>query len=180
MNRAATTMFHCSWPRLVILLIAVPSTPARAFDPFEIQVYDGTIDKRGEFGLEVHLNRQPDGARVTFEPSFGITDFWELGGYLQTAHGNYEGLKLRTKFVQERGLFRLGLNCEISLEPGARWGGEIRPIFAFENDRFLVAANPNIEFPLAFSPGAMAKIKLGPVAIGPEYYATVPDEQYLF
>jgi hypothetical protein len=153
--------------------------PAAAFDPFEIQVYDGTADGRGQFGLEMHLNRSPGEGHVTFEPSYGVTRFWELGGYLQTANGRYEGVKLRSKLVESAGDFRFGLNFELSREPGA-WGGEIRPILAFENDRFLLAANPIVEFPLAFSPCAMAKVKLGPVALGLEYYATLPDEHYLF
>lgn len=69
----------------------------------------------------------------------------------------------------------------MALEPGAKWGGEIRPIFAWESERFLFAANPNVSFPAAFEPGAMAKIKAGPIAIGLEYYGTFPgDENYLF
>ncbi|MGZ6142789.1 MAG: hypothetical protein ACXWLM_05600 [Myxococcales bacterium] len=166
------------------LFILLLSTPALAFDPFEIQIYDGTADAPCHFGLEAHLNRHHDETHLTFEPSFGVTRFWELGGYLQTAQGRYEGVKLRTKFVTPEGTFehlRLGLNFEAALEPGARWGGEIRPIFAWENHRFLFAANPNVSFPAAFEPGAMAKVKAGPVAFGLEYYGTFPgNENYLF
>jgi hypothetical protein len=152
-----------------------------AFDPFEIQVYDGTADDPGRPGLEVHLNRHHNETRLTFEPSFGLTRFWEIGGYFQTAQGRYEGVKLRSKFVTSQGQLRFGVNFELALEPGAHWGGEIRPIIAWENDRFLVAANPNISFPAAFEPGAMAKVKVGPIALGLEYYGTFPDdENYLF
>lgn len=113
-----------------------------------------------------------------------MTRFWEVGGYLQTAQGRYEGVKLRTKFVTPEGTFehlRLGLNFEAALEPGGHWGGEIRPILAWENRRFLFAVNPNVSFPAAFEPGAMAKVKAGPVAVGLEYYGTFPgNENYLF
>jgi len=167
---------------LAILLVA---GPAFAFDPFEIQVYDGTADEAGHAGLELHLNRHHDQTHVTVEPSFGVTRFWELGGYFQSAQGHYEGVKLRTKFVTPEGTvgrnLRLGINFEVALEPGGNWGGEIRPIFAWESDRFLFAANPNLSFPAAFEPGAMAKVKAGPIAIGLEYYGTFPDdENYLF
>lgn len=165
------------------LLLFLAAAPALAFDPFEIQVYDGTADGRGKFGLEVHLNRHHDATHLTFEPSFGVTRFWEIGGYLQFQQGRYEGVKLRSKLVTPEGTLgnlRLGLNGEVALEPGGAWGGEIRPILAFENARFLLAVNPNISFPgPSFEPGAMAKLKVGPVAVGVEYYGSLPDEHYL-
>jgi hypothetical protein len=156
------------------------AAPALAFDPFEIQVYDGTADARGEAGLEIHLNRHHEATRITFEPSFGVTDFWEIGAYLQTRQGHYEGVKLRSKFTAPVGDFRLGVNFELAYEPGAQWAGEIRPILAFENNRWLVAVNPSVTFPAAFEPGALAKVKVGPIAAGLEYYGTLPSEHYLF
>ena len=133
----------------------------------------------------MHLNHARGGTlNVTFEPSFGVLPFWELGAYLQTSDGRYEGAKLRTKFVTPEGwhpYLRLGLNAEIARVPNEGWGGEIRPIVAWEDERFLFAANPNVGFPLSFDPGAMAKLKLGPVALGVEYYASLADgEHYLF
>jgi hypothetical protein len=167
------------------LLALLAAWPALAFDPYEIQVYDGTADAPGRAGLEVHLNGARGSAfNVTFEPSYGILPFWEIGAYLQTSDGRYEGAKLRTKFVTPEGWhphLRLGLNAEIARIPNEGWGGELRPILAWENERFLLAANPNVGFPLSFDPGAMAKVKLGPVALGVEYYASLSDgEHYLF
>lgn len=167
----------------VALAVGLVAVPAFAFDPYEIQIYDGSIDARHEGGLEVHVNRPRGGPlHVTLEPSFGLTDWWELGGYFQTADGEYQGVKLRTKFVLPLSQFRLGVNFELSRIPNEGWGGEIRPILAFENDRFLVAANPIVSFPAEFEPGAMAKVKLGVVGLGLEYYAVLsrPREQYLF
>jgi len=167
------------------LAILLAATAAVAFDPYEIQVYDGTADDPGQFGLEVHLNRARHGTfNVTLEPSFGVLPFWELGAYLQTSDGRYEGAKLRTKFVTPEGFFpnlRLGLNAEIARIPNEGWGGEVRPIVAWEDARFLFAANPNIGFPLSFDPGVMGKVKLGGVAVGLEYYASLAEgEHYLF
>jgi hypothetical protein len=168
--------------RRAALIALFLAGPAAAFDPFEIQIYDGTADAPGESGLELHLNRAPGVTHWTFEPSIGLTRFWELGAYLQFAQGRYEGVKLRSKFVAPQGTFphlRLGVNFELAREPDA-WGGEIRPIVAWEDGRFLFAANPIVSFPAAFEPGAMAKIKLGPVALGVEYYSSLPHEHYLF
>ncbi|TMA84090.1 MAG: hypothetical protein E6J63_23550 [Deltaproteobacteria bacterium] len=167
------------------LLTLLAAAPVMAFDAFEIQVYDGTADQQGQAGLEVHLIRPRAGTfNVTFEPSYGVLPFWELGGYLQTSDGRYEGAKLRTKFVIPEGWhpnWRLGLNAELARIPNEGWGGEIRPIIAWENERFLFAANPNVGFPLSFDPGAMGKLKLGPIAAGIEYYASLADgEHYLF
>jgi hypothetical protein len=167
------------------LLALLAAAPALAFDPYEIQIYDGSADDRGQAGLEVHLNHARGGTlNVTFEPSYGILPFWEIGAYLQTSDGRYEGAKLRTKFVTPEGWhphLRLGLNGEIARIPNEGWGGEIRPIVAWEDERFLFAANPNVGFPLSFEPGGMAKVKVGPVALGVEYYASLAEgEHYLF
>ncbi len=167
------------------LLALLAAAPALAFDPYEIQIYDGTSDEPGHAGLELHLNHAKAGTfNATFEPSYGVLPFWELGGYLQTSDGRYEGAKLRTKFVTPEGLLgnvRLGLNAEIARIPNEGWGGEIRPILAWENDRWLLAANPNVGFPVSFEPGGMAKLKLGMIALGPEYYASLAEgEHYLF
>jgi hypothetical protein len=169
----------------LLLLTLLAAAPALAFDAYEIQVYDGTAREQGQAGIEVHLNRPRGGTvNVTFEPSYGVLPFWELGGYLQTSDGRYEGAKLRTKFVTPEGWhanLRLGLNAEIARVPNEGWGGEIRPIIAWEDERFLLAANPNVGFPVSFDPGAMAKLKLGAVALGVEYYASfADDEHYLF
>jgi hypothetical protein len=168
---------------LAAACVLCAASAALAFDPFEIQIYDGTADAPGEAGLEIHLNRHHDATHLTFEPSVGVTRFWEIGGYLQTQQGHYEGVKLRSKFVTPEGALghlRLGINFEVSLEPGGNTGGEIRPILAFEDARFILAANPIVSFPGPnFEPGAMAKVKAGPIAMGLEYYGTLPDQHYL-
>ena len=104
-----------------------------AVDPFEIQVYDATANSPGVPGIELHVNRVFDGVRAaaspelpahhqthfTLEPSLGIFPFLELGAYVQTAlnaDGSfaYAGTKLVTRYDANR------------------WGGEIRPIVAWD------------------------------------------------
>jgi hypothetical protein len=148
---------------------------ARAIDPFEIQVYDGTANAPREGGLELHLNRVADGVRtpdgtvlathhqthMTLEPSYGVTPTWELGAYLQTALRadgtfDYAGSKLRSKHVTRPGWdahFRLGVNFELSKVPTTYdadgWGTEVRPIVAWESDAWLFALNPIVDQSLA-------------------------------
>jgi hypothetical protein len=165
---------------LVVLALAASSGRARAGDPFEIQVYDGTANPPGAPGLEVHLNDWATGHRdaelpqrplhgqfhLTFEPSFGVTRSWELGAYLQLADRSddgqvdWAGVKLRSKFVTPpgwRGHWRLGLNFELAYLPATydadRWGSEVRPIVAWESDDWLFAVNPIVDQSLA-GPGA--------------------------
>ena len=174
------------------LALLCAASAARALDPFEIQVYDGTANPKGGVGLELHLNVASSAGHFTLEPSYGLTDFWELGGYLQSAlrsDGTFEyaGVKLRSKLVTVAGFdprWRLGVNLELSLLP-QRYdpnssGGEIRPIAAWESELFLFALNPIFGLSFGgtglrngptFEPAAMVKVKLKElIALGVEYY----------
>ncbi len=186
---------------------ALVARPAHAVDPWEIQVYDGTANPAGAPGLEVHMNTVADGRKeaeppelpshhqshLTLEPSFGVTSWWELGAYLQSAlepdgRFDYAGTKLRSKFVTPPSFhehLRLGVNFELAALPSRfdpdRYGVEMRPIVAWEDAHWLLAANPNLETALAgsgltdgpaFEPGLMAVWKVRElVGFGFEYYA---------
>src|SRR5439155_11727281 len=79
----------------VSLAALFAAAPARAADPFEIQVYDGTANAPRRFGLELHLNGYAAGPpaqgppvlglrrqlHATLEPSFGLFPWWEIGAY---------------------------------------------------------------------------------------------------
>jgi hypothetical protein len=185
------------------------STPGRAGDPFEIQVYDGTADAPGAPGLELHLNDWATGNReasapqvplhgqfhATLEPSIGVTDFWEVGAYLEGAVRaddgvvGFAGVKLRSKFVTPPDWdphWRLGVNLEVSYLPPAydadRWGSEVRPILAWHDRDWLFAFNPILDQSFAgsdarqgpsFQPAFKVARRAGPVALGIEYYATL-------
>jgi hypothetical protein len=162
---------------LAVLSFAVTPRAARAVDPFEIQVYDGTANAPGVPSLELHANHVFDGltnaeppelpahhrTHLTLEPAFGVTPFFEAGAYLQTAFRadgtfDYAGTKLRAKFVTPPGFHphvRLGANFEIAFLPerydAARVGTEIRPIAAWENETWLFVVNPILDVPLGGS-----------------------------
>lgn len=161
---------------LCFLAVCGVSAVARAGDPFEIQVYDGTANPPGVPGIELHLNDWATGNRgsappeaplhgqfhATLEPSFGLTPFWELGAYLQGAvraddgATDWAGVKLRSKFVTPESFdlhWRLGVNFEVSYLPATydadRWGSEVRPIVAWHDDDWLFALNPIVDQSLA-------------------------------
>ncbi len=182
--RATRRRPYARWGRgcAAFALATLASMRARAGDPFEIQVYDGTADAPGVFGLELHLNDWATGNRTsappeaalhgqfhaTLEPSFGILPFWEVGAYLQSAvrtddgAADWAGAKLRSKFVTPPGWnahFRLGLNLELSYLPPAydhdRWGSEIRPIIAWQDADWLFVINPIVDQALAGSDASL-------------------------
>jgi hypothetical protein len=190
-----------------LLVLALP-VRVRAADPFEIQVYDGTANPVGIPGAELHLNDWVTGHRdaappeaplhgqfhATLEPSFGVTPFWELGAYFQMAvrtddgRVDWAGVKLRSKFVTPprwNARWRLGVNFELALLPDTydrdRWGSEVRPIVAWQNEDWLFAVNPILAQSLghgagggpSFEPAAKIARSLGPIALGFEYYGTV-------
>jgi hypothetical protein len=92
-------MSRYSLPFLSLAVLAALH-PAAAQDPFEIQVYEYATVPRGRWDLETHVNYTARGIRtfdagvapsegqthLTFELTRGITDYFELAGYLVTAH----------------------------------------------------------------------------------------------
>ena len=168
---------------LILLAALATSGPARAVDPFEIQVYEGDINDSGQLGLEVHANLVPVGRttpepparvapddvfRLTLEPSLGILEWWEIGAYLQMAlepggpAGHFGGFKLRSKFIVPRrltGALIVGLNVEVgrgaAVFGATGWDTEFRPILVWAHDRFMVAANPMIGWALSGPDGGL-------------------------
>jgi hypothetical protein len=174
MRRALRTLAQLG----AALGLASASADARAGDPFEIQVYDGTANPPGVPGIELHLNQWATGNtgatppeaelhgqfHATLEPSLGILPWWELGAYLQgavrTDQGvvDWAGVKLRSKFVTPPTWdphWRFGMNFEVSYLPPTydhdKWGSEIRPILAWHDPDWLFVLNPILDQPLAGS-----------------------------
>ena len=193
---------------LVSALLAC-AAPAGAVDRFEIQVYEADVNEPGQLGLEAHVNytmrgtRTPefpgqvppdDVGRLTLEPAIGVTEWLELGAYVQflAAPGGerrFAGVKGRAKLVvpERLGLpIFLGLNVEVSNVPGAvepdRWANELRPIIGVRGGRWLLSVNPNVGYALSgpdrFRPELQpcGKVsfdtRLG-FAVGAEYYASL-------
>jgi hypothetical protein len=206
---------------LTLLLLTSQSL---AMDLFEIQVYQNDLNSPGQFGLEVHANytmkgrdypaytgEQPPNhvGRLTFEPALGITEFLELGGYLQNmmnsdGHYKFSGVKLRAKFVLPRrytGKAFVGINVEVGRVPRAveeqGWANEFRPILGWYDGYWLFDVNPIFGYALSgsdkFKPDFEPAGKLGintqlGFMLGAEYYAgigylaspaTVRDQDHL-
>jgi hypothetical protein len=163
-------------------LVVGASVRAHALDAFEYQVYDSEINKVGEYSLETHLNSNLAGKRdpeyvgqiaqdhmthLTFEFARGMTKYWELGAYLQSALDSegvyhYAGAKLRSKFVvphEEGAPLQLGVNFEISNVPPEfeedRWGSEVRPIIGYTFNRLTVMFNPIVDVNLTSGASAV-------------------------
>jgi len=189
-----------------VVAILVP-LPGLAADRFEIQVYDTDVGEPGQFGLELHSNYTLAGKRkgeyagqiaqhgaghLTFEPAIGLTDFLELGGYIQflaapDVGATFAGVKGRLKFVVPERLhlpLHLGLNIEVGRVPSRieqdGWANEFRPIIAWTDGVWLLDINPIFGYALtgheAFKPefepcGKIAWNTQRGFAIGAEYYS---------
>ncbi|MDE1990702.1 MAG: hypothetical protein KGI82_09565 [Betaproteobacteria bacterium] len=150
--------------------------PAHAVLQDEIQVYDDSINKPGQWGLELHLNSTPSGistreypgeiqnvhgVRGTPEISYGLTDTLEAGLYLPVVHDasgatEFAGPRVRMKWIPRQapetgGLF-YGVNVELSaVKPRYEQyqnSMELRPIIGFRTPDWLFAANPSLDYPL--------------------------------
>ena len=151
------------------------SNPAQAYD--EIQIYDMSINKTGQYTLEMHSNyvingRQqpgyngelpPDGLQAfTPEFAYGWSRHIELGLYtpmsLNPAAGTFmfDNAKLRVKWLNADNLsFFYGLNAELGLVP-RRYSEqplavEFRPILGHYSGDWLVAFNPTLDMDLTGS-----------------------------
>ena len=157
-----------------VLLAA--SCAVRAALPDEIQVYDDSLDKPGESGLELHLNTTPSGqtapeypgetvarhgVRGTFEFSRGLSPHFEAGLYLPTVydpdHGyTLAGIKARLKWIAVSHETTGGPFAGVNVELGhierrfdqATERLEVRTMLGSTTDRWLLAVNPTFEVPL--------------------------------
>jgi hypothetical protein len=162
-------------PRLLPLAAAmvaagVASVPAAgvAQDPFEIQVYEYATVPKGMWNLETHANYTGHGTRafegpvaptqgqshLTFELTRGITDVFELAGYLVLArrpgHGaEYAGYRIRPRVrAPESWAWPVGvsLSAEVAFPPAvfeeSRTTLELRPIIEKAFGRWQVDLNP--------------------------------------
>ena len=153
---------------------AFSSSAAWAADE-EIQVYMDEMGKKGDVGLDVHLNFTPKGRRladypgqqesdnrwrVTPEWAYSVSDHLELGAYVPLAtverDGRVElgGVKGRIKFIAPRlspeQTWFWGANFELGrvrrdLDINP-WNAELKGIAGFRAGRWTVAGNLNIDW----------------------------------
>lgn len=157
-------------------LLIVACGAARAALPDEIQVYDDSINKPGEWGLELHLNTTPigqsapaypgetvaeHGVRGTLEFSRGLSPHFEAGLYLPTVYDpargyTLAGIKARLKWIalshESSGGPFAGVNAELGHVERrfeqATDNLELRTMLGTTSDRWLLAVNPTFEVPL--------------------------------
>jgi len=154
-------------PMSLCLLLAGPLS---AQDPFEIQVYEYQTTPTGRWNLETHLNYTAKGTteaengvapsegqtHLTFELTRGITDVFELAGYLVLAsrtgaRTDFAGWRLRPR-VRAPESWNLPVGLSLSMEVGFPTSDyeensatlEVRPIIEKVFGRLQVDLNPVI------------------------------------
>lgn len=194
---------------LVLPLAMIAIGPAAAQDPFEIQVYEYVTTPKGRWNLETHFIYTARGTTVhqgrvapsegqshlTFELTRGITELFELAGYVVLArreghspdlvgwrirprirapeHWNLPvGLSLSTEVAFPRDLYE---EEDVTLE--------VRPIIERQFGRLLVDLNPVIGHSLKgpgsgdgwdFEPGARLGFTVSRIVdLSVEYYGSL-------
>jgi hypothetical protein len=193
---------------LAVALATLPdASPLAAQDPFEIQVYEYITVPKGRWNLETHFNRVargtkiPDGpmaktqgqTHLTFELTRGITDYFELAGYLVTAEReaagrDFVGWRVRPRFRLREDLFpvKFSLSTEVAFPKKLYEENaitlEVRPIIERGWGPWLVDLNPVIGRSLRgpdaaegwdFEPGARIGYTVNPTLdLSLEYYGS--------
>jgi hypothetical protein len=145
---------------LGVLAVLSCAPDLAAQDPFEIQVYLYQTVPRGRWNLETHVNHVARGAmrdesHLTFELTRGITDYFELAGYVLTARrpgvsGEFAGWRVRPRFriPEDKFPFKFSLSTEIAFPKEAYEVNEItlevRPIVEWSLGALQLNVNPVI------------------------------------
>lgn len=194
------------WAAILAILGLGVWLPCAQAAPDEIQVYTEEMDEPGEFGLEMHLNYAIKGTtaptypgekpsnhviQTTPEFSYGITHNLEAGLYLPVAFtpdGNsyLNGLRGRLKYIaprEENSPYFWGMNVELGHSSvrvsESQSTLELRPIFGYRDQDWLLAFNPilstNLSSNVSRKPEFEPALKLthrvgGEVHAGMEYY----------
>jgi hypothetical protein len=199
-------------PRLVAAFLfftalLAPARVAVAQDTFEIQVYEFATVPAGLWNLETHLNQIARGVKVyerrvapsqgqthlTFELTRGLTDYFEIAGYLVTARrsgsaGDLVGWRLRPRFrLPEQWLpVKVSLSTEVGF-PRSDYEEnattlELRPIIERGFGRLQIDLNPVLGKALRgpgaaegwdFEPGVRVAYSTSPrVDLSLEYYGS--------
>lgn len=153
---------------LLVFLVGTVSE-ARAQDPFEIQVYEYETVPKGMWNLETHMNYIGKGTRtfegpvaptndqfhLTFELTRGLTENFEMAGYLVLAHRpggdtlDYVGWRLRPRVSVPKS-WGWPVDVSMSVEFGFPQKVyeensvtlELRPIIEKKLGKFQIDVNP--------------------------------------
>lgn len=169
-TRSCKTSSSFCYAALLTCALVLHALTARAISD-EIQVYTDELTKRGEVGMELHINTTPRGRktpdysgdsppqhgwRITPEISTGLAKDWDIGLYLPTvleANGTFSlaGAKLRLKWMALHGDddakgWYAGANLELSSVnkrySESRYGSELRMITGYRAKEWHIAVNP--------------------------------------
>lgn len=193
-------------PFAAAALLLLGTAPVRAQDAFEIQVYEYATVPRGRWNLETHFNYTTRGVKtfegtvapterqshLTFELTRGITDYFEMAGYLVLARQAGESpdfagwrLRPRVRFPERWKLpVLLSLSAEVGFPQDAYEAAdatlEIRPVLERAFGRVAIDLNPvlgrSIKGPGSedgweFEPGARVGVTVSPkLDLSIEYY----------
>lgn len=141
-----------------------------AQDPFEIQVYEYDTVAKGRWNLETHFNvvgkgtKEPEGlvsptnhqVHLTYELTHGITDYFEMAGYLVLARRpginpflEFAGWRIRPRFRLPESLplpFQVSISTEFAFPRSqyeeAKTTFELRPILERKIGRWQFDFNP--------------------------------------
>lgn len=155
---------------LLLTLLPLPVTLA-AQERFDPEVYSSDTEPRGAWELETHLSytasgtRTFDGAvvptehqsRLALEVTRGITDIWEVSGYVLGATGGatgpeFAGWRVRTQVRAPAG-WRLPLGLALAAELGrpepafseGSWTLELTPVLEKRWGGVVFGLNPSVE-----------------------------------
>lgn len=190
---------------------------ARGQDIFEIQVYEYRTVEKGRWNLETHFNYIARGAKeaegevaptnrvfhLSFELTHGVTETFEMAGYLLLAQRpgggfEYAGTRVRPRMMAPEG-WRLPIDLSLSFEfgfPRPAYDAnsvtlEIRPIIEKTFERWRLSFNPVVGRALRgpdsdegfdFEPGAKVAYfaERDRLNLGVEYYgSTGPITDFL-
>ena len=197
------------------LLLAIPvlagslASPVRAQDPFEIQVYEYETVPKGKWSLETHVNYVSKGTttwngpmaptegqfHTTFELTRGITDDFELAGYLLLGSYTggsfqYAGARIRPRVsVPKEWDWPIGVSFSVEFgfpvkvfeENGVTL--ELRPILEKKLGRWQIDFNPVVGTALSgpgkgewdFEPGLRVAYAVSKkLDLSVEYYGAIP------
>ena len=195
--------------RAMVVLVSVAGQSLAAQERFDISVYPYATAHRGEWELEAHVNYASRGTsafdgsvaptqgqwRFTAEVSRGITDHWELAGYLLGGQVpgfglEYAGWRLRSRLRAPES-WRLPVNVGFSAEyetarPKFSESARTAELTAVLERRFgglQLIADPTFERDLAglereweFEPRARAGYDVSKaVTLGFEYYGAFEE-----
>lgn len=154
----------------VVVACVAGAGAAAAQDPFEIQVYEYPTVPAAKWNLETHFNFIQRGTtafegnvapsehqtHLTFELTRGITDWFEMAGYLALARRDgagpeYVAWRVRPR-VRAPESWKLPVGLSLSTEVGfpthkyeeAKSTLELRPVIEWGAGRFMLDVNPTV------------------------------------